>query len=257
MRVTASPSSPAELLAAHPAEHPAEQQSEEQPQHRVVIVDDHLLFAQALELALSSAGHPTSRIELGQTPGSATTLVARVLRERPQLLLLDLDLGPHGDGYAIIEPASRVGIDVLVVSGTEDASDWARAVIAGARKVMSKTRPLSEVVATVGRLVKGLPVMSAEERRQLLDASARQREGQEGLWARFDTLSLRESEVLGQLMQGHAVRDIALHDYTAEGTVRTQVKSILAKLEVSSQLAAVGLAYQVGWRAPFDRPLSC
>jgi DNA-binding NarL/FixJ family response regulator len=224
---------------------------------RVVIVDDHLLFAQALELALSTAGHSTSRIELSGTPGSATTLVARVLREKPQVLLLDLDLGPHGDGYAVIEPASRVGIDVLVVTGTEDPSQWARAVISGARKVMSKTRPLSDVVATVGRLLNGLPIMSAEERRQVLAASARHRKGQEGLWARFDQLSLRESEVLGQLMQGHAVREIAQHDYTAEGTVRTQVKSILAKLEVSSQLAAVGLAYQVGWRAPFDRPLSC
>jgi DNA-binding NarL/FixJ family response regulator len=222
----------------------------------VVIVDDHLLFAQALELALAGAGHLTSRIELAETPGSATVLVARVLRERPRLLLLDLDLGPHGDGHAVIEPASRAGIDVLVVTGTEDPAEWARAVTLGARKVMSKTRPLPEVVATVGRLIQGLPVMSTEERRELLDASARQREGREGLWARFDQLSLRESEVLGQLMQGHAVRDIAQHDYTAEGTVRTQVKSILAKLEVSSQLAAVGLAYQVGWRAPFDRPLS-
>jgi len=32
--------------------------------------------------------------------------------------------------------------------------------------------------------------------------------------------------------------------------VRTQVKSILAKLEVSSQLTAVGLAHQLGWRPP-------
>jgi DNA-binding NarL/FixJ family response regulator len=179
-----------------------------------------------------------------------------VLRERPALLILDLDLGRHGDGYAVIEPASRVGIDVLVLTGTEDPSQRARAVIAGARKVMSKTTPLPAVVTTVGRLVKGLPVMSAKERRELMDASARHRQGKEGLWARFDQLSLRESEVLGQLMQGHAVREIAAHDYTAEATVRTQVKSILAKLEVSSQLAAVGLAYQVGWRAPFDRPLS-
>ena len=240
--MTTSPVSPAE---------------EQQAAQRVVIVDDHLLFAQALELALSTAGHTTSRIELSAPAGSAAVLVTRVLRERPRLLLLDLDLGPHGDGHAVIEPATRAGIDVLVVTGTEDPSQRARAVLSGARKVMSKTRPLPDVVATVARLLHGLPVMSADERRHLLEASARHREGHEGLWARFDQLSLRESEVLGQLMQGHAVREIAQHDYTAEGTVRTQVKSILAKLEVSSQLAAVGLAYQVGWRAPFDRPLSC
>ena len=32
--------------------------------------------------------------------------------------------------------------------------------------------------------------------------------------------------------------------------MRTQVKSILAKLEVTSQLAAVGLAHKIGWRPP-------
>jgi len=233
--VTASPSQPAE--------------------HRVLILDDHLLFAQALELALQTAGHRARRIELPDPATTAAALVARVLRRPPDLLLLDLDLGQHGDGLAIVEPATRAGVDVMVVSGTEDETQWARAVLSGAKKVMSKTTPLAEVVATVNRILHGLPVMSAAEREDLLLALARHREGREELWGRFDQLSLRESEVLGQLMQGHAVRDIARHDYTAEATVRTQVKSILAKLEVSSQLAAVGLAYQVGWRAPVERPL--
>ena len=67
---------------------------------------------------------------------------------------------------------------------------------------------------------------------------------------------MRECEVLGQLMQGHSVRGIAEHSVVAETTVRTQVKSILAKLEVSSQLAAVGLAYRIGWQAPFERPFA-
>jgi DNA-binding NarL/FixJ family response regulator len=225
-------------------------------EHRVVIVDDHLLFAQSLELALSAAGYQAARVEITDPAGTAAGIVPKVLRLNPDLLLLDLDLGPHGDGGSLIEPTSRAGVDVLVVTGTEDRSQWAQALVSGARTVMSKTTPLAEVVATVGRLVRGLPVLSAEDRDELLGALARRREGREDLWARFDQLSLRESEVLGQLMQGHAVRDIARHDYTAEATVRTQVKSILAKLEVSSQLAAVGLAYQVGWRAPFERPLT-
>ena len=36
----------------------------------------------------------------------------------------------------------------------------------------------------------------------------------------------------------------------SESTVRTQVKSILAKLQVSSQLTAVGLAHELGWESP-------
>ncbi len=51
-------------------------------------------------------------------------------------------------------------------------------------------------------------------------------------------------------MQGRTVREIANLSVVSEATVRTQVKSILAKLEVSSQLAAVGLAHSIGWRGP-------
>ena len=51
-------------------------------------------------------------------------------------------------------------------------------------------------------------------------------------------------------MKGQTVREIATECVVAEATVRTQVKSILAKLEVTSQLAAVGLAHRVGWKPP-------
>ena len=108
------------------------------------------------------------------------------------------------------------------------------------------------------RILDGLPVMTAEESKALLEAWVQQRAGSEQVWARFDRLTMRESQVLGPLMQGHAVREVARQGNTAETTVRTQVKAILAKLEVSSQLAAVGLAYRIGWQAPVDqRVMSC
>jgi len=51
-------------------------------------------------------------------------------------------------------------------------------------------------------------------------------------------------------MAGRPVREIAQRSYVSEATVRTQVKSILAKLEVTSQLAAVGAAHETDWRPP-------
>lgn len=217
----------------------------------VVIIDDHQLFAQSLEIALNAAGHESERLEL---PVSTSTgpLISKVLARKPKLLLLDLDLGPHGEGFALIEPISRAGVDVVVVTGTEEPGRWARAVMLGARKVLAKTSSLPTMVATVDRLLKGLPVMSRAEREELLVAWAKHREGNEQLWDMLDQLTLRESEVLGLLMQGHTVREVARHTSVAETTVRTHVKSILAKLEVSSQLAAVGLANQAAWRPPVD-----
>ena len=67
---------------------------------------------------------------------------------------------------------------------------------------------------------------------------------------RLDQLTVREREVLAHLMRGRTVREIATVGVVSEATVRTQVKAILAKLDVTSQIAAVGLAHQVGWRPP-------
>ena len=46
------------------------------------------------------------------------------------------------------------------------------------------------------------------------------------------------------------VSEIARRSFVSESTVRTQVKSVLGKLQVNSQLTAVGLAYRARWRAP-------
>ena len=70
--------------------------------------------------------------------------------------------------------------------------------------------------------------------------------------ARLDLLSTREREVLADLMAGRSVREIAERKVVSEATVRTQVKAVLAKLEVGSQLAAVGLAHRVDWRPPSE-----
>jgi len=67
---------------------------------------------------------------------------------------------------------------------------------------------------------------------------------------RVDRLTAREAQVLGHLMRGQTVHEIAATSFVSEATVRTQVKAILAKLEVSSQIAAVGLAHQIGWHPP-------
>ena len=225
-------------------------------ERQVVIVDDHRLFAQALEMALGAQGYATHRLELPEANTTSAALVSTVLQLRPDVLLLDLDLGPFGDGRQVIEPATRAGIDVVVVTGSEEPGEWARAILSGARTVLSKTQPLVDVVTTVDRLMDGLPVMSREEREHLLELWAKRRADHASVWDRFDLLTMRESEVLGLLMQGESVRGIARHAFVAETTVRTQVKSILAKLEVSSQLAAVGLAYRIGWQSPSDRPLT-
>ena len=217
---------------------------------RIVIVEDHQLFAEAFDLTLSVEGYDVRRVEVPTLPSAAGVLVANVIKQRPRVVLLDLDLGRFGDGVPLIDPMARSGANVVVVTGSADLARWGEAVRAGARKVHAKSEPLRDILATVRRLTAGLPVMGSEEREELLSAWNQHRFESQGLHDRLELLTVREGEVLGHLMKGRAVREIAGIGVVSEATVRTQVKSILAKLGVSSQLAAVGMAHQIGWRAP-------
>jgi DNA-binding NarL/FixJ family response regulator len=219
-------------------------------QMRILIVEDHLLFAESLELVLSVEGYDVRRVPVPDTASSPGTLLSSLVRLQPRVVLLDLDLGRFGDGMRLISPLATTGINVVVVTSSIDRSRWGEAIRCGARTVLSKALPLSSVLATVRRINAGLPVLTFEEREDLLRAWRQQRSELQANLAKLSLLTARESQVLGELMRGQTVHDIAVRSVVSEATVRTQVKSILSKLEVSSQLAAVGLAHQVGWKPP-------
>ena len=217
---------------------------------RILIVEDHVLFAESMELTLTVEGYDVRRIMIPDHAQSPSALIAQVIRQRPRVVLLDLDLGQYGNGEHLIGPLATAGINVVVVTGSLDRARWGEAVRFGARKVLAKSRPLNDVLATVRRINQGLQVMAPAEREELLATWSNERAHLVDLQDRLARLTVREREVLAHLMKGRTVREIAAVGVVSEATVRTQVKSILAKLEVTSQLAAVGLAHQVSWRPP-------
>jgi two-component system nitrate/nitrite response regulator NarL len=216
---------------------------------RVCIVDDHALFAESLQIALELEGHEVKRLPLPKDLHAATTLLPQVQRYKPDIMLLDLDLG-NADGSALIEPATKGGTAVVVVTGSTDRARWGLCMRYGARKVLPKTGPLNDILATIRRISEGRTVTTSEERDELVRFWQEERKEVQELGERLARLTQRESQVLGLLMEGQQVRDIAVHSTVSEATVRTQVKSILSKLEVTSQLAAVGLAHHAGWHGP-------
>jgi DNA-binding NarL/FixJ family response regulator len=68
----------------------------------------------------------------------------------------------------------------------------------------------------------------------------------------FERLTMREREVLAALVDGLSAEEIAETQFVALTTVRSQIRSVLQKLGVRSQLAAVAHANRVGWKP--DRP---
>jgi DNA-binding NarL/FixJ family response regulator len=179
-------------------------------------------------------------------------LLTQVCRTHPDIVLLDLDLGPFGDGARLIPSFVQSGAAVVVVTSDDDRARWGECLRYGARKVIRKSSPLNEILATLRRIGENLPVLAPGERDQLIRTWHEQRVQQQAMRSRLAQLTDRESQVLGHLMHGRTVREIATLGVVSEATVRTQVKSILAKLGVCSQIAAVSIGNELGWRSPVD-----
>ena len=112
---------------------------------------------------------------------------------------------------------------------------------------VSTLDPVPRLLATIRETVAGRRVMPTAAERDLLGELHSHRRDRAAQLSRFHQLSVRESEVLEELMAGKSAADIATESYVSIATIRSQIKAILRKLEVNSQLAAVALAYRSGW----------
>lgn len=218
----------------------------------VLLVDDHVLFAQSVEIGLGATGIPARRVPARSDAG----IVAECSAAAPATVLLDLRLGTGDDGLAIdgldlVGPISAAGCRVVVVTGEIGDAVWGAALERGAVTVLSKDCDLAVLVDAVSAVRDGREVLDQGRRQDLLAAARRDRADTEALLAPFRSLSPREDEVLRSLAAGLPAATIAADAFVSEATVRTQIRAVLTKLGVSSQLQAVAVARRAGW---LDRP---
>ncbi len=211
---------------------------------RVVIVEDHELLATALAMALRQQGLEVETVA-GPSPAAVVDAVRRLA---PALVLLDLDLGPTlGSGLDLIDVLEAAGGRVVMMTGEMDRARLGACIKAGAVGVVSKTAPFGELVDAIRRSVVGDDLLTGHQRQILMGACDASRRVDRQRAAPFEALSRREQAVLAWLVAGEPAERIAVLSFVSLATVRTQIRSILNKLGVKSQLAAVALARQAGW----------
>src|SRR5581483_11733725 len=105
----------------------------------------------------------------------------------------------------------------------------------------SKTESFDAVLDKVQRALNGSPVNPVADREELLGELRRHREADRERLAPFASLSPREREVMGMILDGKSAETIAEESFVSVTTVRSQIRAILQKLGVNSQLAAVAL----------------
>jgi DNA-binding NarL/FixJ family response regulator len=218
---------------------------------RVLILDDHALLVHSLCAALGARG-----LDVRALPLTGRHEVFAAVRSAPQaVVLLDLQLGdPLGSGVDLVGPLTDAGARVLVVSGVTDPAVVGAAVEAGAVGHVCKSEPFDALLVAVERVARGENIMPPARRTELLAAARRRRLTASAEHELFARLSPRERAVLRALGDGEAVTRIAAQSHVSVATVRTQVRAVLTKLDVGSQLEAVALAHRCGWFAGPEHP---
>ena len=127
----------------------------------------------------------------------------------------------------------------LVLAGPPPGPEWGALYERGAALVMSTEISLDLVSGLLEDLASGRVPAQPQHCRDLVRAWRSTAQELDVITSRLDTLTARESQVLHQLYAGVTVGEIAEEWEVSVATVRSQVKAILRKLHVTSQLAAV------------------
>ncbi len=217
---------------------------------RVAVACDHTLVAEAVVAALRNRSFEPLLVRWPRIPAdpSAKTRRRRAFRRSvgppPDVGLLLCDCTRMEQVLAAQTIVAGLPVPWLVMAGAARGPAWGALYEGGAKLVVPSDTGLVEVCELLADLSAGRkPSAHRRDRRELIQGWRICAAHRSDLTARLQTLTCREEEILQQLHQGFAVRSIAERSEVTEATVRSQVKAILKKLDVNSQMAAVA-AYE-------------
>jgi DNA-binding NarL/FixJ family response regulator len=182
------------------------------------------------------------------SPVTADGILAAARRLSPTVVLLDLDLGGEiGSSVGLIPPLHELGAQVVMVTGITDRTRLAECLEAGATGLIDKATSFDQLVDSVREVADLGTIVPAAQRDMLLTELREQRKADQRRHEPFERLTPREREVLAALMDGKSASVIAQESCVSLATVRSQIRTILMKLDVNSQLTAVAMAKRNGW----------
>ncbi|MEV0965318.1 MULTISPECIES: response regulator transcription factor [unclassified Streptomyces] len=213
---------------------------------RVMVVDDHPMWRDAVARDLAAAGY-----EVVATAGDGPQAVRRARAAAPDVLVLDLNL-PGMPGVRVCR--ELVGADaalrVLVLSASGEHADVLEAVKSGATGYLLKSASTEELVDAVRRTAAGDPVFTpglaglvlGEYRRLASEPAPAAGPGDPSA----PKLTERETEVLRLVAKGLSYKQIAERLVISHRTVQNHVQNTLGKLQLHNRVELVRYAIERG-----------
>lgn len=207
---------------------------------RVLVADDNAAFRFGLGTLLGALPDLTVVAEAA----TGDEAVVRALRERPDVVLMDLDMAAADDGITatgrLTQSAPDIGVLILTMSDSED--QLGAALRAGARGFLVKGASRAEVDRAVRTVAAGGLVLGPGLARRLGVLMQATPPGADVLAA----LTRREREVLDLVARGMDNAAIARRLVLSPKTVRNTVSAVLTKLPVEDRVQAALLARECG-----------
>ncbi|MFE5909644.1 response regulator [Streptomyces wedmorensis] len=196
---------------------------------RILLCDDHVVVRAGLLALLGS----TPDIEVVGEAGSGEEAVAMAAKLKPDVVLMDLQLGAGIDGVEATRRIAHTGVHVLVLTTYDTDADITRAIEAGATGYLLKAERPEELFAAIHSAAQGRTALSPPVASRVMDVMR---------GAAGPSLTDRERDILGQLGRGLGNREIARALFISEATVKTHLGRIYAKLGVDTRAGAVAVA---------------
>ena len=195
----------------------------------VVIVDDHELFRAGVQAELED------RVDVRAAAGTVEEAVSAIVREKPDVVLLDVHM-PGGGGIEVIRQVAerRAAQRFLALSVSDAAEDVIAVIRAGARGYVTKSISGEELADAIGCVRDGDAVFSPRLAGFVLDAFHGEIPEAE-VDPELDQLTPREREVLRLIARGYLYKEIAMRLGISPKTVEAHVGSVLRKLQLSTR----------------------
>src|SRR5436853_2793105 len=204
--------------------------STEEQRTRCLIVDDHSVVRQGLDILFGDFGD----VELvGQAANGEEALEA-VERLQPGVVLMDVRL-PGIDGISAVKRIHEAapGVSFVVFSAYGDKRLLSDAIAAGARGYGMKGSPPEDLLRAIRTVADGKPFVDPSLSPALLMTTANNGD---------QPLSEREREILQLLAEGYHTEEIARRIGLSVETVKSDTKRVIGKLQADTRTHAVAIA---------------
>ncbi|WP_458243292.1 response regulator [Streptomyces sp. MAI_2237] len=220
--------------------------SEQQGPIRVMVVDDHPMWRDAVARDLTESG-----FDVVATAGDGEQAVRRARAAAPDVLVLDLNL-PLKPGVQVCKElvGHNPALRVLVLSASGEHADVLEAVKSGATGYLLKSASTEDLLDAVRRTAVGDPVFTpglaglvlGEYRRLASEPGPAPGTDEPGA----PQLTDRETEVLRLVAKGLSYKQIAERLVISHRTVQNHVQNTLGKLQLHNRVELVRYAIERG-----------